>query len=238
MMKTIADLHMHTSVSQHAYSTLDEMAEAAKEAGLLAFGITNHGPEMMDGAIAHHFLCMKGLPKEIRGMRFFAGAEVNIKDYNGRVDLPASIIKTLDFVIASYHVEAIEPDSPEVHTRGWLHVLENPLIDCLGHIGNPVFQCDYKTVVKECALHRKLIEINSNSFSVRPGSAKNCRVVAELCHQYHVPVIVSSDAHSCYSVANHEAALQMLEELDFPEELVINSSYERLVNYFSEKQNI
>ena len=68
-MRTIADLHMHTSVSQHAYSTLDEMARAAKEAGLLAFGITDHGPEMMDGAIAHHFLCLKGLPKEIRGMR-------------------------------------------------------------------------------------------------------------------------------------------------------------------------
>ncbi len=30
MIKTIADLHTHTMVSQHAYSTLDEMASAAE----------------------------------------------------------------------------------------------------------------------------------------------------------------------------------------------------------------
>lgn len=236
-MRTIADLHMHTNVSQHAYSTLDEMARSAKSAGLLAFGITDHGPEMMDGAIAHHFLCMKGLPKSILGMRFFAGAEVNIKDYQGRVDLPEFIMKNLDFVIASYHVEAIAPSSPKAHTDGWLHVLDNPLIDCLGHIGNPVYQCDYETIVKECARRHKLIEINSNSFSVRPGSEKNCREVAGLCRQYHAHVLVSSDAHSCYSVGNHEEALRMLEELDFPEELVINSSLERLETYFAEKKN-
>ena len=181
-MNTIADLHMHTNVSQHAYSTLDEMARAAKEAGLLAFGVTDHGPEMMDGAIAHHFLCLKGLPKEIRGMRFYAGAEVNIKDYQGNVDLPEAIMKTLDFVIASYHVEAIQPSTEKAHTDGWLGVVEDPLIDCLGHIGNPVFQCDYEAVVKACAKYHKLIEINSNSFSVRPGSGQNCKIVAEPCH--------------------------------------------------------
>lgn len=237
-MITIADLHMHTNVSQHAYSSLDEMAKAAQEAGLLAFGITDHGPEMMDGAIAHHFLCLRGLPKEIRGMRFFAGAEVNIKDYEGRVDLPESIMKHLDFVIASYHVEAIQPLGIEEHTRGWLRVLDNPRIDCLGHMGNPVFQCDYEAVVAECARQKKLIEINSNSFTVRPGSDQNCRTVAKLCRQYQVPVIVSSDAHSCYSVGNHEAALKMLEEIQFPKELVVNSSLERLEHYFDiQKRN-
>ena len=89
--------------------------------------------------------------------------------------------------------------------------------------------------MKKCALTGKLIEINSNSFSVRPGSDANCRQVAKLCQQYQVPVIVSSDAHSCYSVGNHDAALQMLEELEFPEELVINSSMERLAHYFSKR---
>ena len=50
-MKTIADLHMHTSVSQHAYSTLDEIAMAAKFKGFKAFGITNHGPGMLEMCI-------------------------------------------------------------------------------------------------------------------------------------------------------------------------------------------
>lgn len=232
LMKTIADLHMHTNVSQHAYSTLNEMALAAKEKGLLAFGITNHGPEMMDGAIAHHFLCMKGLPKQIHGLRFFAGAEVNIKSYEGRIDLPPAILESLDFVVASYHVEAISPSSLEDHTAGLLNIIENPSIDCLGHIGNPVFRCDYEAVVKACAKHHKLIEINSNSFSVRPGSHENCLETARLCKMHQVQVIISSDAHSCYSVGDHGAAVEMLESIGFPEELVVNSSWERLKEWF------
>lgn len=231
-MRTIADLHMHTNVSQHAYSTINEMALAAKAAGLLAFGITDHGPEMMDGAIAHHFLCMNGLPKQIHGLRFFAGAEVNIKSFDGRIDLPASILDSLDFVVASYHVEAISPSSIDDHTAGLLKIIENPSIDCLGHIGNPVSQCDYETVVKACSKYHKLIEINSNSFSVRPGSKVNCLKVARLCQSLQVPVIISSDAHSCYSVGNHRAAIHMLESIEFPEELVVNSSWERLKQNF------
>lgn len=232
-MKTIADLHMHTNVSQHAYSTLDEMAQAAKRAGLQAFGITNHGPEMMDGAILHHFLCMQGLPKEIRGMRFYAGAEVNIKSYEGRLDIPAHILDSLDFVIASYHREAIKPASQNDHTTGWLHAVRNPSVDCLGHMGNPVYQADFETIVKECAVYGKFIEINSNSFVVRPGSEKNCMMIAKLCRQYQVPVLISSDAHSCYSVGNHKASLAMLESMNFPEALVINSSMQRLTQFIT-----
>ena len=231
-MRTIADLHMHTSVSQHAYSTLNEMARAAKDSGMKAFGIADHGPEMMDGAISHHFLCMKGLPKEVLGMRFFSGAEVNIKTYEGRLDLSDDILDSLDFVIASYHVEAISPADQVSHTNGLMQMIRNPNIDCLGHIGNPVFQCDYETIVRACKKYRKLIEINSNSFKVRPGSEKNCRKIALLCKQYSLPVIISSDAHSCYDVGNHKLAVQLLESIDFPEELVINSSEQRFFNYF------
>lgn len=233
-MKTIADLHMHTSVSQHAYSTLNELATAAKDAGFSAFGISDHGPEMMDGAIAHHFLCMNGLPKDILGMRFFAGAEVNIKTFDGRLDLSTKLMDSLDFVIASYHIEAIQPGKTKEHTDGWLQVIQNPSVDCLGHMGNPVYACDYETIVKACGEHHKLIEINSNSFLVRPGSEKNCLQIARLCKQYRQPVIVSSDAHSCYRVGDHGAALAMLESIDFPEDLVINSSMERLTKYFSD----
>ena len=227
-MKTIADLHMHTSVSQHAYSTLDEMAMAAKFKGFKAFGITNHGPGMLDGAMELHFLCLRNLPDELYGIRFYKGAEVNIKSYDGQLDLPESILKNLDIVIASYHAEAIAPASPADHTRGLIEILKNPDVDCLGHIGNPVFQCDYEAVIKACAHEEKLIEINSNSFIVRPGSDKNCKTVARLCMEYGVSVLVSSDAHSKYAVGSHDAALKMLRSISFPEKLIVNSDWDLL----------
>ncbi|EEG55642.1 PHP domain-containing protein [Enterocloster asparagiformis] len=144
MIRTVADLHTHTSVSQHAYSSLDEMARSAAELGLAAIGITDHGPGMMDGAIRHHFYCMRGLPKAVHGLRLVTGAEVNIKDFDGGLDLDRDVLRQLDFVVASYHVEAIDPAASEQHTRGWLNVIANPDVDCLGHCGNPVFACDYE----------------------------------------------------------------------------------------------
>ena len=39
-MQIVADLHTHTNVSSHAYSTLAEIVHAAKEAGMLAIALT------------------------------------------------------------------------------------------------------------------------------------------------------------------------------------------------------
>ena len=44
MKPIIADLHMHTLVSGHAFGTIREMAASASEKGLQLIGITEHGP--------------------------------------------------------------------------------------------------------------------------------------------------------------------------------------------------
>ena len=45
-MTDIIDLHTHTLASMHAYSTIREMAAAAKEKGLALLGISDHAPAM------------------------------------------------------------------------------------------------------------------------------------------------------------------------------------------------
>ena len=104
-MKIIADLHTHTLVSEHAYSTVDEMLNAAKDKGFLALAITDHGPASSDGAKSVHFKAMHSLPEYINGVRLLKGAEVNIIDYSGKLDLSSNILVNLDFVVASYHEE-------------------------------------------------------------------------------------------------------------------------------------
>lgn len=39
-----ADLHCHSIASTHAYSTINELAQSAKEAGIRLFALTDHGP--------------------------------------------------------------------------------------------------------------------------------------------------------------------------------------------------
>ena len=53
----------------------------------------------------------------------------------------------------------------------------------------------------------------------------------ELCRRHRVSVILDSDAHSDADVGNHIRAWELLHEIDFPEELVINSSIEKAAQY-------
>ena len=45
-MKYILDTHTHTLASGHAYSTIDEMIQAAAKKKLELIGITEHAPKM------------------------------------------------------------------------------------------------------------------------------------------------------------------------------------------------
>lgn len=230
-MKIIADLHTHTLVSEHAYSTVDEMLNAAKDKGFLALAITDHGPASSDGAKSVHFKAMHSLPEYINGVRLLKGAEVNIIDYSGKLDLSSNILINLDFVIASYHEDAIQPINVKEHTNGYAEVIKNKDVNCLGHVGNPRFQFDMDYIIKMCKYYNKLIEINSSSFTVRPGSAPICKEVALLCKKYGVNIVITSDAHSKYKVGDHTDAVNMLNDIDFPETLILNSDYDRLIEY-------
>lgn len=53
-----------------------------------------------------------------------------------------------------------------------------------------------------------------------------------------MPVIVSSDAHFETQVKDHTAALEMLREIAFPEELILNANTNRLIEYLRAHTNI
>ncbi len=235
-MNIIADLHTHTLVSHHAYSTIAELVDEAKNKNLYAIAMTDHGPGLDDGAHRLHFKCLPKLPKSVHGVKIFHGAELNIMDFDGSVDLGDAILSKLHFVIASYHHEVIRSGSKEEHTNGWIGAIRNPYVDCMGHSGNPAYTFDYETVIKECAKLEKIVEINASSEEARPGSFVNCKKIALLCKEYGVHVVVNTDSHSKWSIGEFTPAVELLEEVNFPEELVINSSIENLKKFFERKK--
>lgn len=108
----------------------------------------------------------------------------------------------------------------------------------MGHVGNPKFEFDIEYIVKLCKEYNKLIEINSSSFNVRKGSYPICREVALACKKYETNIIVTSDAHSMYKVGDHKDAVDMLESIDFPENLILNTDYDRLMEYLNIRKMI
>ena len=235
-MNIVADLHCHTIASDHAFSTVSENQQAAKEKNLIALGVTDHGYGMADAPHPWHFDALKMLPRQVNGVYLIRGAEANIVDYEGHLDLTDEELKKLDLVIASFHVPCCPPcKDPEQVSAAWMAVARNPHVDVIGHSGDQRYLFDYRPVIEEFGRQGKVVEINSHSFVVRPGSDVNCRKIARLCAEMEVPVLVNSDAHVCYNVGHVQEAVAMLEEIHFPERLVLNAHADRLMEYLKEK---
>lgn len=229
-MKIVADLHTHTCVSHHAFSTFEEMFAGALRANNIALAITNHAPAMSDGANKWHFASYGILPKTINGIQLISGVEANILP-DGTIDMTEKQCGKLDFVIASIHSEVFPATTYEHVTDVYMKILQNPCVNMLGHIGNAVYEFDYEKIISKCNEYRKIIEINNNSFKIRKGSYVNCTEIAELCKKYSVPIALNSDAHISYSVGQVETSIEIVEKIDFPKELIVNASRENLDNY-------
>ena len=112
-MQMIADLHTHTLCATHAFQTLNEMAAAAKDCGYKALAITDHAPAMPDAPHRWHFENPTALPRTIDGVVMLYGAEANVVDAKGHLDLPPRILEYQDWVVASIH----SPCVPGLLTR-------------------------------------------------------------------------------------------------------------------------
>ena len=232
----VADLHTHTCASPHAYSTVTENATAAASRGMLAIACTDHGPRMADGVHWWHFYCLKNLPDHIAGIRHLRGCETNVCGVDGSLDLPERAFSSLEIVIASMHDSAMPLLSPEEITEAWLAVARDPRVDIIGHCGTPMYAFDYEKVIPEFGRMGKVVEINESTFRMRVSSVQNCARIAQLCKQHGVRITVDSDAHYHEMIGSVPKASAMLEEIDFPQELIINSSRERLEAFLQEKQ--
>ncbi|KYH35395.1 putative phosphatase YcdX [Clostridium tepidiprofundi DSM 19306] len=235
-MKFIADLHTHTLVSGHAYSTMMENIREASKKGIEILGVTDHGPSMPGGPHIFYFGNMKVLPREIEGVMVLKGCEANIIDYDGNLDIPKSIQDQLDIMIASLHDVCIKPGSVEENTRAYLKAMDNPNVHIIGHPGNPSFPIDKEAVVKKAKEKDILIEINNSSFvSSRIGSEANCLTIAQLCKKYGVKVIAGSDAHTCFHVGEFGEVIKLLSNIEMPEELIISRSKNEIIEYLKNK---
>ena len=112
-MTDIIDIHTHTIASMHAYSTIREMAAAAKEKGLALLGISDHAPALPGTFHELFFHNFKVIRPAAYGIDLIMGAELNVLDHTGAVDLPEKALKKLHYAIASLHDLVIAPGSQE-----------------------------------------------------------------------------------------------------------------------------
>ena len=235
-MKIIADLHIHTISSGHAYSTVMENARAAADRGLEMIAITDHGPAMPGGPHAYHFGNQKVIPNELFGVRVLKGVEANIIDRDGNLDLPAERLAALDIVLAGLHTVCTPNGSIEENTQMLINGIKNPWVDVIVHPGNPEFLLDAEAVVKAAVQYDVALELNNSSLKVsRIGSLPYCENILSLCKQYGAKIMVGTDSHFALSIGDFTEALVLLEKYDIPASAVVNTSLEAIHSHLQRR---
>ena len=226
-MQTLLDVHTHTIVSGHAFCTLNGMIAEAQKHELTLFGVTEHGPAIPGTCTDIYFRNLHVVPRQYGNMRLLLGAELNIIDYEGNVDITnPNTLDCMDHVIAGLHLLCYTDGNREQNTSALIGAIENPRIHIISHpCDGTASDFDLEAVVLAAKRTDTLLELNSSSLNpVRHKELAHPLFVKmlQLCKQHEVPIILGSDAHHTSAICDYRFALPLLEETAFPETLIIN----------------
>ncbi|MGL6106038.1 phosphatase [Romboutsia sp.] len=234
-MKALIDLHTHTIVSGHAYSTVQENIQAAIKQGLKYLGLSDHAPEMPGGPHPFYFHNLHCIPREVDGLKILRGIEVNIMDYDGNTDVEDDMLKHIDYAIASLHPPCIDAGTKAQNTNAILKVMDKSKVKIIGHLDDSRYEIDYEPIIKKAKEKNIFLEINNSSLkpnTFREGAWKNVATMLNLCKEHKVKVILGTDSHISYDIGKFPFAEKIIEDLQFPKELVINYNEDQIIEFF------
>ena len=204
------DLHSHTTLSD-GRNTLEEMAEAGRERGYAYMAITDHsashgfGDHVTAERLWERIDEVADWNKGKRGFRLLAGSEVNI-GLDGSLDYPEDLLAALDWVVASVHT-SFSVSEKEMTARV-LAAIENPHVDCVGHLTGRLigrrepYGIDVEAVAEAAARTGTMIEINGNP-NRRDLSERHARLAVDA----GVAIVLNTDAHGVETLNNMSYAV-------------------------------
>jgi DNA polymerase (family 10) len=199
------DLHCHTTLSD-GRNSLEEMTEGARARGYAYLAVTDHSathgfgndvqPRQLEARIAE----VRELDSRLLRFKLLAGSEVNILP-DGSLDYSDDLLAELDWVIASVHT-SFRMSEKEM-TERIVAAIENPLVDCIGHLTGRMllrrrgYQVNVERILEAAARTGTMLEINSNP-NRRDLPERYVRLAAEA----GVTIAINTDAHGVDTLAN------------------------------------
>jgi DNA polymerase (family 10) len=199
------DLHSHTTLSD-GRNTLAEMAAAGRERGYAYMAVTDHsashgfGDHVTAERLWERIEEVREWNEGKRGFRLLAGSEVNI-GLDGSLDYPDDLLEALDWVVASVHTSFSVGD--EAMTERVLAAIENPHVDCIGHLTGRLigrrepYGVDVEAVVEAAARAGTMLEINGN-----PNRRDLSEHHARLAKEAGAMIVLNTDAHGVDTLGN------------------------------------
>jgi DNA polymerase (family 10) len=192
------DAHMHT-VETDGRNTIEEMAEAARERGYEYMAITDHSKNLAfangltDERALAHIERIRAVEKKMKGIRIFAGIEVDILG-DGSLDLSDSVLEKMDIVIASVH--SLFNQDRATMTGRLLKAIANPNTSLIGHptgrqlLRRDAYQFDFDAVLRAAGKHKVAMELNSY-----PERLDLNDVHLRMAKQHGVKIVINTDSH-------------------------------------------
>lgn len=233
-MKLFADLHTHSKNCRfgHGKSTIEEMAIAANELGLVEIGITDH-------AYKHFFRTTKQKMIEARKTineinewsktKVLLGIEADIIDEDGTLDIDNETLSMLDILVVGYHRMTWTnfagyfggmKDTAEAKrkaTNAFVNAIKKYPVTILAHLDS-ILKTDMYEIGKACAERGTLVEINNRHTHWTREQMED--LIASGC-----TFVVSSDAHSRDKVGFVDDALELIRKYDIPSERIANVEF-------------
>ncbi|MGI6452518.1 MAG: PHP domain-containing protein [Syntrophomonadaceae bacterium] len=239
----LGDYHTHSHYSD-GRQTEKEIVAAARAKGLKEIAITDHGPlaAVIGVNSIQDFRKMRQKLKDLQenneDLLILLGAEANIRDAEGNLDIPPEVVEELDILIAGLHPYTLPgsvKDGWEIfgqnslrhfsgkwrnkaikaNTRACVQAIKNnPRLDILSHPGL-FFQVDIEEVADACVKYGVMFEINcAHEYPPISDIMKADRL--------GVDFIINSDAHFPSSVGNLEYGKRIMEKLKIDPQKVAN----------------
>ena len=234
MKKISLDVHTHTIMSGHAFSTMQEMVAAAQGKKLDILGITEHGPGIPGTCHPIYFRNLHVVPRQMGSLRLLLGVELSILDTKGTLDLDEYYFRMLDIRIAGIHALCWQGGTIEENTDGMIAAIRNPWTHIISHPGDGTAELLFEPIVLAAKETKTLLEINNSSLNPVRNKLRaraNTLEILRLCKQYDVPVILSSDAHFSHSIGDFGFIWPLLQETEFPDELIMNYDAGRFLEH-------
>ena len=228
-----ADIHTHSCASGHAYGTIREMAQAAAEKKLALLGISEHGPGIPGTCDPIYFNNLSMAPRNLYGVEMIYGREVNVLNEE-TLSLDEEHLARLDYGIVGIHGMCYQNVGKEKNTENLIECMKNEKIFFVSHPDDDHTPLDYEKLVEAAKKYHVALEVNNSSF-LKPDQRLNCvenyRTMLKLCEKLQSPIIVDSDAHDPGYVGRFSEAAAFLQEVHFPEKLVLNVEIARLKQF-------
>lgn len=249
MWRVFADYHTHT-VHSRGKGTVRDNADAARRHGLEVLGIADHGPANWGHWKLTNPQVFEEIKTEVKremtenpGLTVLAGVEADIISFAGDLDLPLAMQRSLDQVLAGFHLTVIPKSfeeglkftthrmlahfSPQIqkkarnnNTKAVVEAVYKNEIDIITHPGLGI-SIDTAELARACAKTDTALEINVKH-GVKPRTLACDIAFIQAAAREGVKFAIGSDAHSPDRVGKLEAGVRAAQQAGLRAEQIIN----------------